>query len=246
MNTSPSFSIERSKPRLFNSTWRGHLAGLLAVLVPFGIVALVGDSLGTDTSLASGLVINLAYLLAIGIATIVLKSQGRGWRDIGLARPGSWPKTIGLSLGTVLVLLAATIAFQIILMNIPGLALQPSDQSDYNPLTGNLPLFLAMVGAAWTLVAFGEEMVFRAFLTVSLGGLFQNLKARWWLAVAGSSLLFGLAHYDWGPAGVLDTMIMGLILGTVYLRSGRNLWIPIIAHGLVNTLKFWLIYAGMV
>ena len=92
---------------------------------------------------------------------------------------------------------------------------------------------------------FGEEMLFRAFLIVGLAGLFGNLKAKWALALVGSSLLFGLAHYDWGPAGIIDTTIMGLVLGSIYLRSGGNLWITIIAHGLINTLKFSLIYAGV-
>jgi membrane protease YdiL (CAAX protease family) len=244
MNDSLTLSINKSNTHLFNSNKRGHLVGILAVFVPFVVVALIGDSLGTDTSLASGLVINLAYLLAIAIATVVLKLQGRGWQDIGLARPASWPRTILMSLGALLAMITALIVFQIILMNIPGL--QPSDQSDYNPLTGNLPLFLTMVVGAWTLVAFGEEMLFRAFLIISLGGLFRDFKARWALALVGSSLLFGLGHYDWGIAGIIETIIAGLILGSIYLRTGRNLWVTIIAHGFINTLKFSLVYAGLV
>ena len=232
--------------RQFNSSKRGYLVGILAVLAPLAIVGLVGDSLGSDTSLASGLVINLAYLLAIAIATVVLKLQNRGWRDIGLAKPASWSKTILISLGTLMVIVAALIVFQIILVNIPGQVLQPSDQSDYNPLYGNLPLFLTMVVGAWTVVAFGEEMLFRAFLITSLGGLFRNRKTRWVLALAGSSLLFGLAHYDWGIAGIIETIIAGLILGWIYLRTDRNLWVTIIAHALINTLKFSLVYAGLV
>jgi hypothetical protein len=109
------------------------LIGVLAVLVPSSIVGLIGDALGTDTSLASGLVITLAYLLAIVIATAVLRAQGSGWRELGLARPKSWPKTILIALGAMLAVIGAMLAFQIVLMNIPGLALQPSDQSDYNP-----------------------------------------------------------------------------------------------------------------
>jgi membrane protease YdiL (CAAX protease family) len=89
-------------------------------------------------------------------------------------------------------------------------------------------------------------MLFRAFLTTSLAGAMGDFKAKWPLALVGSSLLFGLAHSDWGPAGIIDTFVIGLVLGAIYLRSGRNLWITIIAHGLANTLKFSLIYAGLV
>jgi membrane protease YdiL (CAAX protease family) len=246
MNNNFALSISQGATRLLNSDKSGHLIGILAVFAPFVIVVLIGGSLGTDTSFASGLVITLAYLLAIVIGTAVLKSQGSGWQELGLARPESWPKTIVMALGAALAMIAVTIVFQIIVMNIPGLALQPSDQSDYNPLTGNLPMFLVLVAAAWTSVAFGEEMLFRAFLTVSLAGALGDLKARWALALAGSSLLFGLGHYDWGLAGIIDTAIMGFVLGLIYLRSGRNLWITIIAHGLLNTLKFSLVYAGAV
>ena len=246
MNDNFALSISQSATRLFNSDKRGHLFGILAVFVPFVSVALIGGSLGSDTSFASGLVITFAYLLAIVIATAVLKAQGSGWRELGLARPESWSKTIVKGLGALLALAVLFIGSQIILTSAPDLALQPSDQSDYNALTANLPMLLVMIAAAWTSVVFGEEMLFRAFLTVSLAGALGNLKAKWALALAGSSLLFGLAHYDWGPAGMVETAIMGLVLGFIYLRSGRNLWITIIAHALANTIKFGLFYAGAV
>ena len=170
MNDNFALTINQRATGLFNSGKRGRLMGILAVFVPTVGIALIGESLGTDTSFASGLVITLAYLLGVVIATAVLKSQGSGWREIGLARPKSWPKTIVMALGALLVLAVVFIGFQLIWMNIPGLAIQPSDQSDYNPMTGNLPMFLVMVVASWTTVVFGEEMLFRAFLIVSLAG----------------------------------------------------------------------------
>lgn len=245
MNDNFALSISQRATGLFNSGKRGHLIGILAVFVPTVGVALIGESLGTDTSFASGLVITLAYLLGVVIATIVLKSQGSGWRELGLARPRSWPKTIVMALGALLVLAVVFIGFQLIWTNIPGAAIQPSDQSDYNPMTGNLPLFLVMVVAAWTTVVFGEEMLFRAFLIVSLAGALGNVKARWALALAGSSLMFGLAHFSWGLAGMIETATMGLVVGFIYLRTGRNLWVPIIAHALANTIKFSLFFAGV-
>jgi membrane protease YdiL (CAAX protease family) len=246
MNDQLTLSTNQGFLRLFSANKRGYLIGLLAVCVPFLIVAEIGAALGTDLSAASAVVIYLGYLLAIGIATVVLKAQGHSWRALGLARPESWPKTIALALGLFLALVVALLAIKSIWINIPGLALPPSDQSDYNPLTGNLPLFLTMVVASFTVIAFGEEMVFRAFLINSLAGVFGNLKARWALALVGSSLLFALAHYDWGLTGVIEMFLAALIIGAVYLRSGRNLWVVIIAHGLIDTLKFSLIYAGLV
>lgn len=196
MDNNLSLSAERSVARLFTSNRMGQLKGLLAVLVPFVILAEFAGTLGTDTSFATAVVINLAYLLAVILATVVLKGQGLGWRSLGLARPESWKKTILIALGALLVMIVALLATQVLLMNFPGLALEPSDQSDYSPLTGNLPLFLIMAVGSFTLVAFGEEMVFRAFLINSLAGVSGSLKGRWTFALVGSSLLFALGHYD--------------------------------------------------
>ena len=243
MNDSITLSTNQNESPKFISPKNAYLKGMLAVFAPFLVVAVLGGFLGSDISFASALVINLAYLMAIVIATVVLKKQGLGWGVLGLARPVSWPKTIASAVGTFFLAVAALLAFQVLLM---ALGLGASDQSDYNPLTGNLPVFLTMVAAAWTLVAFGEEMLFRAFLINSLAGALGGLKARWVLAAAGSSLVFGLAHYDWGLAGIIETTLVGLIFGAVYLRTGRNLWVTIIAHALSNTLKFALVFAGWV
>lgn len=222
----------------------GGLLAILVVFVPFVFIAGLGEWLGSDTDLGP-IVINLAYGLSIVIASAVLKSRGTGWHKIGLARPDCWRRTVllgvGLTVGTILALLA----FRAIVLNLPGLEIQPSDQSQYNPLHGDLPLLLIMLVLSWTTIAFGEEMLFRAFLTNSLSGLFRYRKARWTFALIGSSVAFGLIHCDYGLAGMAETTLMGLILGFAYLRTGRNLWVTILAHGLMNTLKFVLVFSGV-
>ena len=49
------------------------------------------------------------------------------------------------------------------------------------------------------------------------------------------SILFGYGHYYKGPSGVIDSGIAGLILGTVFMLAGRNLWVCILAHGFIDT-----------
>ncbi len=230
-------SVVHGKKRL------GSLLGILVVFVPFVLVAGIGEWLGGDTALGP-IVIYTAYGLSIVIASVVLKSRGTGWRIIGLARPDSWRRTVLLGVGVTVGTILAGVALQGIMLNLPGLEIQSSDQSEYNPLHGNLPVLLIMLLASWTTITFGEEMLFRAFLTNSLAGLFQHAKARWAFALIGSSVAFGLVHYDWGFAGIVETTLMGLILGFAYLRTGRNLWVTIIAHGLMNTLKFVLVFSG--
>jgi uncharacterized protein len=58
------------------------------------------------------------------------------------------------------------------------------------------------------------------------------------------SVLFGFGHYYKGPSGVLDSTYSGLVLGTAYLLSGRNLWAPILAHGISDTLALFVVFMG--
>ena len=222
----------------------GILLDIAMVFAPLLILGGLGEWLGDGTVLGA-MLINLAYILGVGAATLVLRSRGRGWRDIGLARPASWPKTILLGFGVAVSALLASVALQVIIQVIPGVELAPRDQSSFDAIGGNLPLLILYLTAAWTIITFGEEMIFRAFLTNGLAALFPGRKAQWILALIGSSIIFGLAHFSWGLAGVLETTVLGLVFGSAYLLSGRNLWVTIIAHGLANTLGFVLIFSGM-
>jgi len=42
----------------------------------------------------------------------------------------------------------------------------------------------------------------------------------------------------------LDSTYSGLVLGVVYLLSGRNLWAPILTHGLVDTVVVVATFMG--
>jgi hypothetical protein len=60
----------------------------------------------------------------------------------------------------------------------------------------------------------------------------------------GEPMLFGFAHYYKGPAGVLDSTYCALVLGCAYLFSGRNLWTPILAHGISDTFAVLVLFMG--
>jgi membrane protease YdiL (CAAX protease family) len=217
---------------------------LILVFSPFVVIGAIGELLGDGTALGA-LVINLAYALGLIFATVVLKWRRSGWRHIGLAKPESWRKTVLIAIGVVFVMIIANLVVQGLLQILAGSSIAPLDQSSYDSLVGSLPLFLLYILATWTLVAFGEEMLFRAFLTTRLSDLFKGIKGSWILALLVSSLIFGLAHISWGIAGVIQTAIMGLILGLAYFRTKQNLWVTIIAHGLLDTLMFLFIFSGV-
>lgn len=181
------------------------------------------------------------YLLVL--AALFLWWRGPGWRAIGLRRPESWPRTlfVALVLG----------AYQIPSLYLvePALARLTTgelpDVSMFRPLVGDERLLLFWLAISWTLAAFAEEMVYRGWLVARLAELARFTRGAWVAAVIVTSLLFGLAHLYQGTSGVIATGVSGLIFGMAYLASGRNLWCAILAHGLMDTIGFVMIYLGM-
>jgi len=234
--------LEFTSGKLYMKRLRPLLEILVAFL-PIFALGIVGTRLGTDT-LLGGTLVTLGYILSILIASVVLKLRGSSWLEIGLARPRSWFRTVLFGIGALVALFIMTIVLQVIAINLPGVEVPAIDQSRFNPLENNLAMFLLFVVLAWTTIAFGEEMFYRAFLITQLGDIFQQSKLGTVLALLASSVIFGLVHWVEGPLGVVNTFFMGLILGAIYLRSGRNLWVTIIAHGLANSIRFYFLFIG--
>jgi membrane protease YdiL (CAAX protease family) len=238
-----SFPIRESKIGSTDTLKLRSLFEILGAFLPILVLGLIGTHLGTNT-LLGGMFVTFGYILGLLVASLVLKSHRSSWRRIGLARPKNWLRTVLTGVGTLVALFIMTIALQVIVINLPGMEIAPIDQSRFNPLEDNLVLFLLFVVLAWTTIAFGEEMFYRAFLITQLGEIFQKSKLGTALVLFSSSLIFGLIHSVEGPLGVVNTFFMGLILGAVYLRTGRNLWVTIIAHGLANSIRFYFLFIG--
>jgi len=78
-----------------------------------------------------------------------------------------------------------------------------------------------------------------------LADLGHRSRPAWLVSLILTSALFGWAHREGqGFPGMLQEGFNGLLLGLLYLASGRNLVVPIVAHGVANTLAFVLIYLG--
>lgn len=216
---------------------------ILIVASPIIVLGIVGNVIGLST-LAGGAIINFGYILAIILGGILLKRQGSSWIKIGLAKPTSWIKTIFLGLGAGIGAIVVFVIIQMLaigLLTMLGLAPSEIDQSRFNPLESNLPLFILMVILAWTTIAFGEELFYRAFLITRLmNGAVLGKRG----AILLSGLIFGAIHFAEGPIGILSNGAFGILFGWIYVRSGSNLWITIIGHGLINTLRFVLLYTG--
>lgn len=116
--------------------------------------------------------------------------------------------------------------------------------SGLQEIKGNLLTLLLFTLLSWVLAAFGEEICFRGFLMNRLANLFGNNNIGWILSLVLSSILFGWGHTEQGITGWIQEGLSGLFLGVIFLRSGKNLTMSIVSHGVSNTLAFILIYLG--
>jgi len=176
------------------------------------------------------------------LAWISLRVRGLRWRDVGLTRYRSWPVTIatGVVLGTVLETLQLLVT-QPILAKLVG---RQPDLELFRALTGNVQMTLLFIVLSWTLAAFGEEMFWRGYLMNRVADVFGRSHAAWVVSLVIVSTVFGFAHEYQGLAGWIEEGLAGLALGLMYLRTSKNLSVPIIAHGVCDTIDMVLIFFG--
>ncbi len=176
------------------------------------------------------------------LAWISLRWRGLRWRDVGLARPANWRRTIiiGILSGIAIELLELFVT-QPLLVRLFG---KMPDLSALDGLRGSWKLLLLGLALTWTLAAFGEEMVYRGYLMDRVAGLFRNPKAAWTTSLIVVSFVFGLGHIGQGITGQVENMIDGLLLGVIFLATGCNMWAAIIAHGVTDTVDMILLYLG--
>jgi membrane protease YdiL (CAAX protease family) len=116
--------------------------------------------------------------------------------------------------------------------------------SGMNEIMGHWRAALQWFALIWTFAAFGEEIGYRGYLLNRAADVAGRSKAGYWVGVLLVSVLFGYGHYYKGPAGIVDSGMAGLILGTAYILSGRNLWVCILAHGFIDTVGVVAVFFG--
>lgn len=181
-------------------------------------------------------------LFLFPLVWLSLRLRKAPWSSIGFRRPSRFVSTIGLGVaaGVLMELFAVGVTTPLI-SRLFGV--EP-DYSDLKDIQGDLGLLMVFLGLSWVLAAFGEEICFRGLLMKRLAQLFGESRSAWIASLLLSSVLFGWGHTEQGVSGWVQEGLSGLLLGVLFLVSGRNLALPIIAHGVSNTVAFVLIYLG--
>jgi membrane protease YdiL (CAAX protease family) len=180
------------------------------------------------------------YLLLL--AWISLRIRRIQWKQIGFARYRTWTRILllGITYGVGLEVFDL-FGKQPLLTRLFG---KPPDLSNFAAVRGNLKTALAMIGIIWILAAFGEELVYRGYLMNRVADLGRGTRTAWIVSLFVTSALFGFSHYQQGLTGIIEEGSDGLILGLMYLAYRRNLAIPIVAHGVCDTIDIALLFLG--
>lgn len=179
-------------------------------------------------------------LFVLGLASVRIR-DGR-WSALGFKRPESWWRIVAIA--------AAAAALRLLL---GGLVIEPLTAHFWPPIhapageekiAGNISMALLALALIWTFAAFGEEISYRGYLTLRAADTGKRSTASFWIATVAVSVLFGYGHYYKGPAGILDSTVAGLILGSAYILSGRNLWAAVLGHGFIDTVAVVFAFFG--
>ena len=179
-------------------------------------------------------------LVVIGLLSVRLRNGSLS--AMGFKRPESWARLvlIALAAAALRILLGEFVIDPFTERFWPPAALP----SEAEKITGNISFALLALLIVWVFAAFGEEIAYRGYLLTRAADVGRGTTAAYWVAMILVSVLFGYGHYYKGPAGIVDSGIAGLILGTAYLLAGRNLWACILAHGFIDTFGVIVLYFG--
>jgi membrane protease YdiL (CAAX protease family) len=182
----------------------------------------------------------------VPILTVVFLISNRlwtgRWQVSGLGPPPSWRRTVGIAIAAAILRLAlGEFVIEPFGSRFGPRPAAPEEAAAISGNTGNAVLALLIV---WVFAALGEEFVYRGYLLSRAATAGGGSSVAHWVGVVLAAVLFGLGHYYKGPVGVVDSGVAGLVLGTAYMLSGRNLWAAVLAHGLIDTYGVVVLYLG--
>jgi membrane protease YdiL (CAAX protease family) len=188
----------------------------------------------------------VANVTMLGLIWLGIRLRRESWTSVGLRFERPSIATVGWailkSIPIFMFAIAAFILGSFVMANVVGIP-DGADMTKYNYLRDNLPMLIVSLAGAYVVASFGEEVVYRGFLISRLQSLFGGeSKTAVVAALIISSIIFGFAHFEWGPMGIGQTTFMGAALGISFLITKRNLWPLVLAHGYMDTLLFTQLY----
>ena len=218
----------------------------ILVVVGVGLAFfLIGQAVTGDGLIETQAVAWITNIAMIATVAVVQKWNGESLQELGVhsfpRNPRSLLKLAGCAILALLMAILSFVLGSILMANIVGIPEQ-ADTSGYSFLSGNLPALILVLSGVFVASSFGEELIYRGFLTSRLAALLGESRKGWIWAGIVSSILFGLAHYSWGWMGIVQTTFMGGALVYAWRRFGANLWVVILAHAIMDLILMVQMY----
>lgn len=187
----------------------------------------------------------IGFIMAIILCVIIHWARKTKWDELGLSRPKSWWKTVLLGILCTLVIMTVfmTVINPLIFELFPP---ESKDLSRFNGIKDNGWMLMGGLLSAWGTAGLAEELIWRGYIMKNIAQILGNKNVAWISSLILSAGVFGLLHFYQGPVGILQTGIMGLFLGIMYMVNGKkNLWLNIMVHGLIDTIGMIALYLDM-
>jgi membrane protease YdiL (CAAX protease family) len=222
-----------------SSTTRGLVALALGLLPPYALAIFARLSQGQGFTLTE-LVMYPLVAGTISLGAILALHRYVCLEPLSTLSPGAGSLMhdtgVGAALGAGL--LAVTLAAQPALSRFVAPHRNPDALTLITGLLAHPALLLVWFGPVlWIGVALFEEVA-RVFCINRIVTVWKGPAGRL-AAVAASSAVFGLMHYYQGPAGIISTGGVGLVLALYYIRFGR-IWPLVVAHAVYDALSIGL------
>ena len=241
-------SIDRTSNKLGQLLKTNKFAKIAEIVLVFLIAFLFIKAFSTNNDsdlLYNQIVIWFANIIMLSIVFLGLKLRKQSLSHFGFSfKKFNWKFGLKTFIQSIVVFILALIGFiigSIIMANIIGIP-ESSDMSNYDYLKDNIWMLLLTLSGVYVVASFGEEVIYRAFLINRISELGLNTKTGKVIVVIMSAIVFGLAHYNWGLMGIVQTTFMGLALGFSYIYLKKRIWVLIIAHAYMDTILMLQLY----
>jgi hypothetical protein len=149
-------------------------------------------------------------------------------RDIGLRRPTRPLATLAAGVLAGVLLFFFTKLFLEHLCEI--ITHSPRDLSAFDFTRGHFRTEIPLIITIALRAGFCEEVIYRGTIISRLEASVPRTKATTTLILFVSAAVFAVAHVYQGPAGVMVTGLIGLLLAYVYAAWDRLLWPVVMIH----------------
>jgi uncharacterized protein len=214
-----------------NTTIREKIAGFM--LSPFTILSVI--SLSFTLSVVTS---NYGTIFGFAVVIFTLWAIKWKWSYFGFQRNPFFKTLLKAVFYTVVIILLNDFVFQPVIEHFYG----STDLSSFEGLKGNIANYIVFILIMWVFAAFGEEFLYRGFMTKRLAIIFGDTKKGWLLAILISSVVFGFAHTYQGISGIVSTFFVAVIFGAILFKNPKNLWAGVLTHGIYDMFGITMIF----